>query len=291
MANTMIQYVSLGFTGLFTGLIYALMAIGLSVVFGVTRIVNFAHGEMLVLAAFIAIYLHKSLGIDPLLLIPLVSIIMFGVGYFLQKLMINRLLNRSEHSQFLALAAMAIILLNLQQIIFGSEAQAIVTSYSLQSIEIWGVLFDTVRLLTGAIAFIVIFLLLSFFYYTHHGKAIRACADNLLGSQIIGLNYKKLYAFSFAVAAACLGVAGTLLSLVIDVTPHTAPQLTLLSFIIVILGGLGSMVGALIGGILIGVIESYAAFFVQGSLKSLFSFLILILILLIRPQGLLAKKQ
>jgi len=291
MASIVIQYVSLGVTGVFTGLIYALMAVGLSVVFGVTRIVNFAHGEMLVLAAFIAIYLHKSLAVDPFILIPVVSVIMFGLGYFLQKAMVNRLLNRSEHSQFLALAATAIILLNLQQIIFGSEAKAIVTSYSLQSIEIWGVLFDTVRLLTGGIAFIVIFLLLTFFYYTSYGKAIRACADNLLGARIIGLDYKKLYALSFGIAAACLGVAGTLLSLIIDVTPHTAPQLTLLSFIIVILGGLGSMVGALIGGILIGVIEAYSAFFVQGSLKSLFSFLILILILLIRPQGLLAQKQ
>ncbi|MBY0462380.1 MAG: branched-chain amino acid ABC transporter permease [Alphaproteobacteria bacterium] len=205
--------------------------------------------------------------------------------------MINSLLDRSVHSQFLALAATAIILLNLQQIIFGSEANAIVVSYSFQSIEILGILLDTVRLLTGGIAFAVVFSLFIFFYYTSYGKAIRACADNLMGAQIIGLNYKKLYALSFAVAAACLGVAGTLLSLIIDVTPHTAPQLTLLSFIIVILGGLGSMVGALVGGILIGVIEAYAAFFVQGSLKSLFSFLILILILLVRPKGLMVKKQ
>jgi branched-chain amino acid transport system permease protein len=291
VANIVIQYISLGLAGIFTGLIYALIAVGLSVVFGVTRIVNFAHGEMLVLAAFLAIYLHKLLGVDPLILIPVVGIIMFVMGYFLQKGMINSLLDRSVHSQFLALAATAIILLNLQQIIFGSEANAIVVSYSFQSIEIWGILLDTVRLLTGGIAFAVVFSLFIFFYYTSYGKAIRACADNLMGAQIIGLNYKKLYALSFAVAAACLGVAGTLLSLIIDVTPHTAPQLTLLSFIIVILGGLGSMVGALVGGILIGVIEAYAAFFVQGSLKSLFSFLILILILLVRPEGLMVKKQ
>jgi branched-chain amino acid transport system permease protein len=287
----MIQHVSIGLTGLLTGLIYSLMAVGLSVVFGVTRIVNFAHGEMLVLAAFIAIYLYKTLGIDPLILIPVVSLIMFSMGYILQKTLVNRLLNRSEHSQFLALAATAIILLNLQQIIFGSEAQAIVTSYSLKSIEIWGSLFDHVRLLTGAIALGVVLLLFVFFYYTRYGKAIRACSDNLLGARITGLNYKKLYAISFGIAAACLGVSGTLLSLIIDVTPHTAPQLTLLSFIIVILGGLGSMVGALMGGIIIGVVEAYAAFFVQGSLKSLFSFLILIIILLIRPQGLLVKQQ
>ena len=287
----MIQHVSIGLTGLLTGLIYSLMAVGLSVVFGVTRIVNFAHGEMLVLAAFIAIYLYKTLGIDPLILIPVVSLIMFSMGYILQKTLVNRLLNRSEHSQFLALAATAIILLNLQQIIFGSEAQAIVTSYSLKSIEIWGSLFDHVRLLTGAIALGVVLLLFVFFYYTRYGKAIRACSDNLLGARITGLNYKKLYAISFGIAAACLGVSGTLLSLIVDVTPHTAPQLTLLSFIIVILGGLGSMVGALMGGIIIGVVEAYAAFFVQGSLKSLFSFLILIIILLIRPQGLLVKQQ
>lgn len=287
----MIQYISLGFAGVFTGLIYALIAVGLSVVFGVTRIVNFAHGEMLVLAAFLAIYLHKLLGVDPLILIPVVSTIMFVMGYFLQKGMINTLLDRSVHSQFLALVATAIILLNLQQIVFGSEANAIVTSYSFQSIEIGGVLLDTVRLVTGGIAFVVVFSLFIFFYNTSYGKAIRACANNLLGADIIGLNYKKLYALSFAIAAACLGVAGTLLSLIIDVTPHTAPQLTLLSFIIVISGGLGSMMGSLIGGILIGVIETYAAFFVQGSLKSLFSFLILILILLVRPQGLMVKKQ
>lgn len=287
----MIQYLSLGFAGLFTGLIYALMAVGLSIVFGVTRIVNFAHGEMLVFAAFIAISLYKIGGFDPFILMPAVAVIMFIMGYFLQKGMINRLLNRSEHSQFLALSATAIILLNFQQIIFGSEAQAIVTPYSLQSIEIWGVIFDTARLLTGVFALFIVLILFAFFYYTLYGKAIRACADNLLGAQVIGLNYKKLFALSFAIASACLGVAGTLLSLIIDVTPHTAPQLTLLSFIIVILGGLGSMMGALVGGILIGVIESYAAFFVQGSLKSLISFSLLIFVLLIRPQGILAKKQ
>jgi len=285
------QYVSLGFAGLCTGLMYAFMAAGLSVVFGVTKIINFAHGEMLVLGAFIAITLHRVFGMDPLVLIPFVSFLMFIMGYYLQKGVINRLLKRSEHSQFLALAAIAMILLNLQQIFFGSEAAAIVVSYSLHSFEIGGILFDAVRLLTGGIALIVLLLLFAFFYHTSSGKAIRACADNLLGAKTIGLNYKKLYALSFGIAAACLGVAGTLFSLTVDVTPYTAPQLTLLSFIIVILGGLGSMGGVLLGGLLIGVIETYAAFFVQGSLKSLFSFLLLIVILLIRPEGLLAKKQ
>ena len=284
MASSLISYLSVG-------LVYALMAFGLSIVFGVTRVVNFAHGEMLVLAAFIAISLHHYFGLDPLLLAPLVSIFMFPLGYYLQKGVINRLLHRSTHSQFLALAAIAIILLNLEQIVFGSEAQTIVVSYNLQSTEICGLLIDTARLLTGSLALITAIGLLCFFYYTSLGKSIRACADNLLGAQVIGLNYKKLYSISFGIAAVCLGIAGSFFAILMDVTPHVAPQLTLLGFIIVILGGLGSMMGALLGGVLIGIVEAYAAFFVQGSLKSLFSFLLLILVLLVRPQGLLNRKK
>ncbi len=291
MANSVASYLSVGVNGLFTGLVYALMALGLSVIFGVTRVINFAHGEMLVLAAFIAISIHQYFGLDPLILAPIVSIVMFPLGYYLQKGIINNLLNRSTHSQFLALAAIAIILLNLEQIVFGSEAQTIVISYNLQSTEICGILIDTARLLTGSLALVTALGLFCFFYYTPLGKTIRACADNLLGAQVIGLNYKKLYAISFGIAAACLGIAGSFLAILMDVTPYIAPQLTLLGFIIVILGGLGSMMGALIGGVLIGIVEAYAAFFMQGSLKSLFSFLLLILVLLVRPQGLLNRKK
>ncbi len=291
MANSLAPYFSVGINGFFTGLVYALMALGLSVVFGVTRVVNFAHGEMLILAAFIAISIHHYFGLDPLLLAPIVSIFMFPVGYYLQKGIINSLLNRSVHSQFLALAAIAIVLLNLEQIIFGSEAQTIVVSYNLQSIEVGKILLDTVRILTGTLALITALGLFCFFYYASLGKAIRACADNLLGAQVIGLNYKKLYSISFGIAASCLGIAGSFLAILMDVTPHTAPQLTLLSFIIVILGGLGNMMGVILGGVLIGIVEAYAAYFVQGSLKSLFSFVLLILVLLVRPQGLMNRKK
>jgi branched-chain amino acid transport system permease protein len=285
----MITLINIGINGVLMGLIYGLMALGLSVVFGVIRVVNFAHGEMMVLGVYGAIVLHQLTGIDPIFLAPVLAIILFGFGYGLQRGLINRLLDKPEHVQFIVLAAVALILMNLQLMVFGPEAKAISVSYSFEAFQMGAILVDKTRVYTSAVALLVALILFGFFKYSLTGKKIRACADNLLGAKVVGLNYKHLYAVSFGIGAGCVAIAGSLLSLLFNITPHLAPELTLLGFVIVIIGGLGSMGGALFGGVLIGVVQAYAGYFTEPSLKALFSFALLIIVLMFRPEGLLKQ--
>ena len=286
----MIVALNIGLNGLLMGLVYGLMALGLSVVFGITRIVNFAHGEILVLGGLLIVTCSHVLQINPLIILPFLALALFVGGYVLQQKIINRLLRTSDHGQFIALSAIGIILLNLQLSIFGSQSQSILTFYNLNSVSVGPLLIDFMRLLAAGVALATTAILFYFFYYTSTGKAIRACTDNRLAAQAIGLDHRRLYALSFGIAGIVLAVSGCLFSLLMDISPQMGPQLTLLSFTIVIIGGLTHQVGPLIGGIVLGVVEAYTAFYAQSSLKSLVSFGLLILILLIRPQGLLTRR-
>jgi branched-chain amino acid transport system permease protein len=272
-----------------TGLVYGLSALGLSVIFGVIRIVNFAHGEMMVIGMFLALVLFRWLGIDPLWSIPIAAAALFGFGYVLQATVVRRVSHLPDHMQFLLLAAIAIIIVSGCLMVFGPDAQSAQVKYVYDSIAIGSLIVDKIRLYAGAAALAVAGLLFAFFRYSLLGKTIRACADNRLGAQVVGLDIGRLYALTFGIGSACLGAAGAIILLLVDVHPYLAPGYTLLAFVIVIVGGIGSLPGALLGGILIGASEAVASFFVVTSLKSAFSFALLILVLLLRPQGILGK--
>jgi branched-chain amino acid transport system permease protein len=276
--------------GLLTGAVYGMAALGLSVIFGVIRVVNFAHGEMMVAGMYAAFVLNTSLGIDPILALPLVAALLFAAGYALQRGLVNRFIARPEHNQFLLLLAISILLTSGTLMIFGPDARNVQLPYAFDSYEIGGLIIDKVRLFAAAGALALVLALTAFFRFSRTGKAIRACADNQLGAQVVGLDVKRLYAVTFGIGAACVGAAGCLLLLLVDVQPYLATDYTLLGFVIVILGGLGSMPGALLGGLLVGLSEALAGFFIDPSLKSMFSFGLLILVLLVRPQGLLGRR-
>lgn len=277
-------------SGVLTGLVYGLSALGLSVIFGVCKIVNFAHGEMMVVGMYAALLLFQWLGLDPLVSMPFVGLLLFAFGYLLQAGVINRLIDVPDHMQFLLLAAVAIIIVSGCLMVFGPDAQNVPLSYAYDSYEIGPLLVDKARVLAGAAAIAVALLLGIFFRWTHTGKAIRACADNLMGARVIGLDVKRLFALSFGLGAACIGVAGCILLMLVDVHPFLATEYTLLAFVVVIVGGLGSLAGALLAGVLIGVSEALAGLLIDPSLKAMFSFGLLILVLLFRPQGLLGKR-
>jgi branched-chain amino acid transport system permease protein len=283
-------YLNIIVAGLLTGAVYGLMALGLSVIFGVMRLVNFAHGEMMVLAMYGALVLNHRLGLDPLAALPLVTAGLFLAGYLLQRGFLNRYMARPDHEQFLLLLAVATILTASMLIGFGPDAQSVSLSYSYDSYEIGALLIDKVRVLAAAGAVAGAAALSAFFRFSRTGTAIRACADNQAGAQVVGLDVKRLYAVTFGLGAACVGAAGCLLMLLISVEPYIAADYTLLAFIIVILGGLGSMPGALLGGLLVGVSEALAGFVLEPSVKSAFSFALLILVLLVRPQGLMGRR-
>ncbi len=287
---TLDVYLNVAIGGVLTGLVYGLMALGLSVIFGVVRVVNFAHGEMMTIAMYIAVVLCAGFHLDPLLLLVPIAAVLFVFGYVLQIGLINPFIRRPEHSQFLLLVALAIIIANALLIVFGPDARSVQTSYAYQSFQIGPIIIDTAKVYAGAAAIVFTAALFAFFRLTLVGKAIRACADNYTGALVVGLDVKRLYALTFGLGAACVGAAGTMLVLIIDATPMLGPSYTLLAFVIVITGGLGSMPGALVGGVLIGVTEALAGLLFTPSAKSMFAFGILVLVLLFRPQGILGKR-
>ena len=274
-----------------TGLVYGLMALGLSVIFGVVRVVNFAHGEMMTIAMYAATVLFAALQLDPFLAVLPVAAAFFVFGYALQTAVINPFITRPEHSQFMLLVAVAIVMVNALLMVFGPDARNVQVDYQLESFEIGKILVDKARFFAALAAVGAAAALFAFFRFTLTGKAIRACADNYFGAKVVGLNVKHLYALTFGLGAVCVAIAGCAMVLLVDVTPPLGPYYTLLAFVIVIVGGLGSMAGALLGGVLIGVSEALAGLFIAPSAKAMFSFGLLILVLLFRPQGLLGKKS
>ncbi|HEX2931211.1 MAG TPA: branched-chain amino acid ABC transporter permease, partial [Candidatus Binatia bacterium] len=254
--------------GSLTGLVYGLMALGLSVIFGVARVVNFAHGEMMTLAMYVAVALFAALNLSPFFAIVPVAAIFFLFGYALQKTVIQPFVTRPDHIQFMLLLAIALIMTNGSLIFFGPDARSVRLDYLLESIEVGPLLIDRGKLYAALVAFAASAALFVFFRFTYTGTAIRACADNWLGAKVVGLDTNKLYALAFGLGTGCVAVAGCVLTLLIDVTPALGPAYTLLAFVIVIIGGLGSMTGALLGGILIGVSEALAGLFFTPSAKS-----------------------
>jgi branched-chain amino acid transport system permease protein len=277
-------------SGVLTGLVYGLMALGLSVIFGVARVVNFAHGEMMTLAMYVTVFLFVALDLNPFLAVLPVAAGFFVFGYALQRTIIHPFVTRPDHSQFMLLLSIAVIMTNGSLILFGPDARSVRLDYLLESIELGPLLIDRGKLYAALVACAASTALVAFFRFTHTGTAIRACADNWLGAKVVGLDINRLYALAFGLGTGCVAVAGCILTVLVDLTPALGPAYTLLAFVIVIIGGLGSLTGALLGGVLIGVSEALAGLFITPSAKSMFSFALLILVLILRPRGLLGNK-
>jgi branched-chain amino acid transport system permease protein len=283
-------YLNVVVQGILTGLVYGLMALGLSVIFGVVRVVNFAHGEFAVVAMYAAFLLFRSLGLDPLITMLPIAAAFFVLGFALQATLINAFVGRPEHEQFILLVGIGIIILNGLLMLFGPDAQPANLPYAFDSYAVGPLFIDKVRIYSAVAALAIAAGLFAFFRYSATGTAIRACADNLVGAAVVGLNVKRLYAITFGIGLACVGAAGALLVTIADAAPNLGPAYTLLAFIIVIVGGLGSMTGALVGGLLIGVSEALAGFVIEPSMKSMFSFALLIAVLVLRPHGLMGRR-
>ena len=286
-----VSFANVMVSGVLTGLVYGLMALGLSVIFGVARVVNFAHGELMALSMYAAVLLFEAFGVDPFLAVAPVALLFFLFGYVFQATVIQPFVTRPDHAQFILLLAVAIILSNLLLIVFGPDARSVRLDYLLESIEIGSLLIDRGKLYAALVALGAAAALFAFFRLTLMGTAIRGCADNWLGAKVTGLNVQRLYALAFGLGTACVAVAGCMMILLVDLTPGLGPAYTLLAFVIVIVGGLGSMNGALVGGVLIGVSEALAGLLIAPSAKSMFSFALLIIVLLIRPRGLLGERS
>jgi len=280
----------LALQGFLMGGVYGLIALGLSLIFGVMKIINFAHGEMMVFAMFLSITLLLWFGLDPYLSLVIVAAVMFGVGYGIQRVFVNRILELPEAMQVLVLVGLGIIFENGTLMIWGGSDLSPKTSLALSSFR-WGpVTVDVPRLIAFILAIVITLMVLLFLKKTNIGKSIRAAADNRYGALIIGAHINRLYGICFGIGAACVGAAGALLVPLMPAKATMGAPYTMISFVIVILGGMGSLIGALIGGLIIGVAESLGTVFLPSSMKQVVSFTIMIVILLFKPQGLFGGK-
>lgn len=277
--------------GLLIGLVYALVAAGLTIIFGVMRLVNFAHGEMVVFGMYVGILCWKVLGLSALQALPIAVALAFVAGYLLQRFVVSDFMARPQHAQFILFIGLALLITGIHAVTFGPDPQGSGSASSFKSIRLGSLNLDRARVEAAAGSVCLIALLTAFLRYTRAGIAIRAAADNRVGAAAVGLRIPATYALVSGIGVACASAAGVLISPMFPAQPYIAGEFTLLAFITVIVGGLGSLPGALLGGLLIGVAESVAALLISPSMKTMLSYAILIAVILVRPQGIFGGQR
>ncbi len=281
----------LGVQGVLLGGIYGLIAIGLSLIFGVMGVINFAHGQMMVMGMYISYWIFVLLGVDPYISLIVVAAVIFLLGYLIQASVVNRILDYPEAMQVLPLVAMGLILENTVLLLWGPDHRSPQTPLSLETIWMGDVMVDVSRLIAFGLAIIITISIFIFLKKSNTGKCIRAAADNRMGAVLVGIKVNRINNISFALGAATTGAAGALLIPLMPLSPHLGHDFTLTAFVVVILGGMGNLIGALVGGIILGTAESLSTLILPATLKQVVSFSILIIIMLFRPQGLLGGKK
>ena len=276
--------------GLTTGAVYALVALGLTLIYGVLHIINFAHGAALMLALYGVYLLHTQLGWDPYAALPLMVAGMFALGYALQRGIINRASHGKDENILLVTLGLAIVMENLALLAFSADTRSIETAYTLRTVAIGPAMIALPKLIAFGGALAVAALLLWLGRGTHLGRAIRAVAQEKQGAKLMGIDVEHVYAMSYGIGLACLGAAACFLLPAYYVNPQVGSGFVLVAFTIVVLGGMGSFSGALIGGLLIGVVESIGGLLLGDSLGQVGIYLIFIAVLLFRPQGLFGDR-
>ena len=274
--------------GLTTGAVYALIAVGLTLIYGVLHIINFAHGACLMLALYAVYFLKERWGIDPYMALPIAIAGMFVLGYGLQRVVINRA--GKDENILLATLGIAIVMENLALLFFKSDTRSIDTAYSLSTVAIGPAMIAVPKLVAFVGALVVSGILFWIMGRTDLGRAIRAVAKEKEGAKLMGIDVDHVYAMSFGIGLACLGAAACFLLPAYYVNPQVGGGFVLVAFTIVVLGGMGSFVGALIGGLLVGVVESLGGLYLGESLGQIGIFAIFIGVVLFRPQGMFGAK-
>ena len=280
--------------GLTTGAVYALIALGLTLIYGVLHIINFAHGAALMLALYAVYFLKERLGIDPYMALPLVVPAMFVLGYAMQRLVINRASHGKDENILLVTLGLSIVMENLALLFFKSDTRTIETAYTLTTVPIdIGIaqaMISLPKLIAFAGALLTSALLMLIVGRTDLGRSIRAVANEKLGAKLMGIDVDHVYAMSFGIGLASLGAAACFLMPSYYVNPLVGNGFVLVAFTIVVLGGMGSFAGALVGGLLVGVVESLGSLWWGESLGQLGIFALFIVVLLFRPHGLMGAR-
>ena len=276
--------------GLTNGAVYALVALGLTLIYGVLHIINFAHGASLMLALYAVYLLNTRLGWDPYLCLPVTVTGMFALGYALQRVVINSASHGKDENILLVTLGLAIVMENLALLAFSGDTRSIDTPYTLRTVAIGPAMIALPKVIAFAGALAVAGVLLWIVRRTELGRAIRAVAREKQGAKLMGIEVEHVYAMSFGIGLACLGAAACFLLPAYYVNPQVGSGFVLVAFTIVVLGGMGSFSGALLGGLLIGVVESIGGLLFGDSLGQVGIYLIFIAVLLLRPQGLFGDR-
>jgi branched-chain amino acid transport system permease protein len=278
--------IQLTINGLLLGGIYSLISIGLTLIFGVTRIINFAHGEFLMLAMYVAFWLFQLGGVDPYLSLLAVTPMLFIAGLISERLVIHPILEAPSSMQIFATVGLSVAMQNAALFLWTADYRTIKTAYSTKTIMVSDILISFPRLIAFGATVLISWGLFLYLKKTYTGKAIRAVAQNRTASTLMGINIRKIYLFTFGLGTALVGIAGALLMPIYYVFPTVGGLFVLTAFVVVVLGGLGNMTGAFVGGLIIGLVESYSGFFLATQLKEAVYFIIFILVLVLKPSGL-----
>lgn len=276
-------------SGLLIGGVYALVSIGLTLIFGVVKVVNFAHGEFLMLGMYATFFLWSYTGLDPLVTLLISMPLLFLIGMLTQQLLIRHILHAPELAQIFLTVGLQLILQNLALLIFSANYRSVHVPYADWTVKLGGVVLQFPRLVAFAVAVLLSLALYLFLHHTDMGKAMRAAAQDREVAMLMGINPNRVYLIALGTGAALTGAAGTVIMPFYYAFPTVGSVFGLLAFVVVILGGLGNVKGAFLGGLIVGVAESLGIQYAGADAGMLVAFAILILVLMIRPQGLLSR--
>ena len=272
--------------GILLGGLYAIIAIGMSTMFGIVKLVNLAHGDLMILGSFLSLTLVSWLGVSPLWTLLAVVPAMYFIGYFVQGYLLNRVLGREMEPPLLVAFGLSIIVQNLLLLIYTPDARSLMTSLAVKTIPVTEYLsIPVIYLLDFLIALVVIFSLYFIFQKTYMGRAIRAASDDEGAAQLMGVNTRNIYAKAMGIAMMTAGVAGVLVGMTFTFYPHTGSQYLIIAFGVVVIGGLGSMKGTLVGGLILAISQLLGAQVFGPGYQLFCGYVVLLIVLAVRPQG------
>ena len=277
--------------GLFTGSIYALVAIGLTLIYGVMQILNFAHGEFLMLGMYVAYGMFALFGMDPYLAVPIAAALIFGLGALIQSGLVQHVLDAHPLNQIILLLGVSTLVIGLMQFFLTAEPRVVRVPYETSVFVVQGLRFSIPRTVAFCAAMLISLLLYLFLQKTRIGTAIRATSQSRQAALLMGINVKRIYWLTFGIGAAVTAVGGVLLTPNYRMIPTVGQGFSVVAFVVVVLGTMGNFIGAFIGGLIIGEVEAFAGFFLGGDVKIIASMLVFILILLFKPAGLFGGKK
>lgn len=272
--------------GVLLGGVYALVSVGLNLIFGIVRIINFAHGELVMVAMYMTFWLWQLWDLDPYLSLFIVAPVMFLVGLAMQRFIIQPIQGSAANMKIFVTVGVAIVLQNLALYLWGGQFRSVTTSYSTSVLTVGGINISVPRLIAFVGALLLVGILFVIMKRTLTGKVLRSIAEDRDTARLLGIPVSRFYMFAMGLGAMMAGVAGVLLTPFSSVYPLYGAQITLIAFIVVVIGGMGNMVGALVGGILLGGIETLTGTYIAPALQQVVLFLLFIVVVLVRPQGL-----